>query len=296
MIDIVMYHYVKPQSNLGKTHLSSADFYRQLEYFANSKGILTAEQWESAKKGHETSGFLLTFDDGLKDHFDTVFPILKKLGLFGIFFVCSQPLELGKPLLVHLLHRAIETIDVKVLKTLITDVLGPVKDGFLESVKISTYQAQKDNEIIKDLKRMVNYYPNSSEVRNMLEKVLLEVLSLSQYQMTDEWYMNESQICEMRDHGMAIGSHGVSHTLLKNLDHSDSKFEVTHSREYFESIGIEIDEFCFPYGGRKSFCDSHVGIVQRAGYQFAHSVEYRSCLPSDISNRFELPRFDCNQY
>src|SRR5262245_47702732 len=35
---------------------------------------------------------LLTFDDGLRDHFNAARMILEPLGLRGLFFVCSQPL------------------------------------------------------------------------------------------------------------------------------------------------------------------------------------------------------------
>lgn len=56
--------------------------YRALPFQELLSGRTTAEKH-----------FLLTFDDGTADHFDTVFPQLKELGLPGIFFVPTAKLN-----------------------------------------------------------------------------------------------------------------------------------------------------------------------------------------------------------
>ena len=53
------------------------------------------------------SGFLLTFDDGLRDHVDFVLPVLRRRRLFGLFYVPSAPLTDGVVLDVHKLHLAL---------------------------------------------------------------------------------------------------------------------------------------------------------------------------------------------
>ncbi|MCW1849464.1 hypothetical protein OLQ86_06455 [Campylobacter jejuni] len=47
---------------------------------------------------------LLSFDDGLKDHYDFVFPKLLEHKIFGLFFIPTQILSRKKALDVHRIH------------------------------------------------------------------------------------------------------------------------------------------------------------------------------------------------
>ena len=49
-------------------------------------------EYSKQKKPFPDNWFLLTFDDGLKDHFLNVYPILKKKKMWGIFFISTKPL------------------------------------------------------------------------------------------------------------------------------------------------------------------------------------------------------------
>ena len=55
---------------------------------------LSREEFESAcESGRAADGLVLTFDDGLIDHYRYVLPLLVERGLFGIFYVCTAPLR-----------------------------------------------------------------------------------------------------------------------------------------------------------------------------------------------------------
>jgi hypothetical protein len=47
---------------------------------------------------------VLTFDDGLRDHFENVAPVLSEVGVKGLFFVNTGPWEDGRLLSVHMAH------------------------------------------------------------------------------------------------------------------------------------------------------------------------------------------------
>jgi hypothetical protein len=53
---------------------------------------------------------LLTFDDGLKDHYRDVYPILKDDGIQGLFFLTSRCLD-GHVLAVHKNHHLMAGLD-----------------------------------------------------------------------------------------------------------------------------------------------------------------------------------------
>ena len=50
------------------------------------------------------NGVVLTFDDGLKDHYNFVYPELKRRGLWGIFYIPTGQYKNKKILDVHRIH------------------------------------------------------------------------------------------------------------------------------------------------------------------------------------------------
>ena len=85
----IMYHYVKNKDKIYPyiNSISDKDFKKQLQYFINTQGIVSSEK----EITNCPNKYLLTFDDGLKDHLK-VSKILKSKGLIGIFFISTYPL------------------------------------------------------------------------------------------------------------------------------------------------------------------------------------------------------------
>jgi len=103
----VMYHYVReaPDRLPYFRYLHVDDFARQLDWFADSNRLVKRDEFDEAyRTGRVPEGFVLTFDDRLADHHGFVLPLLKERGLFGIFYICSGPLERRKLLDVHRIH------------------------------------------------------------------------------------------------------------------------------------------------------------------------------------------------
>ena len=50
----------------------------------------------TGRKSIPDRSFLVTFDDGLADHAETVCPILDAMGMKGVFFVSTRPLVTGE--------------------------------------------------------------------------------------------------------------------------------------------------------------------------------------------------------
>jgi len=72
------------------------EFRLQVDYLSRYYRVIRMEDLIEAI---ETDGdlperaALLTFDDGYKDHFDNIFPILKRYGWQGTFFIPVQALS-----------------------------------------------------------------------------------------------------------------------------------------------------------------------------------------------------------
>ena len=98
-----MYHYVQniEKERFPNLHArSNLEFDTQIDYLDENFQIVPAVDltFQSNKK------IVLTFDDGLKDHYKNVFPRLIKKNLVGQFFVSSAPLLRSIVLDVHKIH------------------------------------------------------------------------------------------------------------------------------------------------------------------------------------------------
>lgn len=106
---IINFHHVRP----GNPKEFSALHYRSVIQFEEQISLLgkyfdfisPTEAARILKSGQppSSSKCMLTFDDGLRDHFDHVFPALQRLKLTALFCINTRPWE-GKLLSVHMAH------------------------------------------------------------------------------------------------------------------------------------------------------------------------------------------------
>src|SRR6267143_4668092 len=130
---IIMYHYVRPIKNGTYPQIKGLElegFIRQMEFFRKNCNFITTMQLLSCiydgKLVHENS-ILLTFDDGLKDHYLHVFPILQKFKVQGLFFPTAETIEANKVLDVHKIHFILARCDNK--KKIIDEIFTLIKQN-----------------------------------------------------------------------------------------------------------------------------------------------------------------------
>ena len=110
MISIV-YHkikkYDKKYSYDKFLHVKS--FEKQILFFKKKYNYIDCNELFNKKKFKKNDLFL-TFDDGLKNHYDFVYPILKKNKINGIFYIATLPYVSKKILPVHKNHIILSKI------------------------------------------------------------------------------------------------------------------------------------------------------------------------------------------
>jgi peptidoglycan/xylan/chitin deacetylase (PgdA/CDA1 family) len=80
-------------------------------------------------------------------------------------------------------------------------------------------------------------------------------------------YMEWAQIERLRDSGMEIGSHSISHADLAGLNNRAARREIAHSRSILERrLGVPIKSFSYPAG---SYTLGVAAMVHQAGYTSA---------------------------
>lgn len=299
----IMYHYVRPDSKELPyfRHLHIDDFSKQLEIFGNDYGFVSKEDFAgSLKSGEPSRGVILTFDDGLSDHYEYVFPKLKEYNLWGIFYISTSPFKNKKLINVHRIHMLVGKYGGRVIKEKLNNL---ITDDMLSHQHVKEYQensySRQDNDISTSfVKRCLNYYIDYNYRSDVINK-LMSIFYPNESTLVSDFYLNENQILKMSQDGMVIGSHTVNHPVMSKLSSLEQEKEIYDSFSMLKSItGLkDFKTFCYPYGGFHSFTQKTEELLDKCKCDFSFNVESRDIKKNDILNRKQaLPRYDCNEF
>lgn len=106
-------------------------------------------------------------------------------------------------------------------------------------------------------------------------------------------FLSASQLREMQQAGIEIGSHGLWHVPLSHLPKNEAEREVRESKRILSDIlGSEVRAFSYPWGRAGDFSDEHVSMVEKAGYKVAFTMIHGVNAPP--FQRFRMRR--CHVY
>ena len=296
----VMYHYVRPGCATLPyfRYLHAEDFAQQLDWMDESFGFVSREAFENAIDTHEpVNGVVLTFDDGVRDHYDHVFPELKRRGLWGIFYVPTGVYQRQVLLDVHrthlLLGRHGGASVLEALKGSVHDHMLIDKDN--TAFRTNTYRFQDNDEATTEVKRILNYYISYQNRSEVLGELFGDMFG-DERAVFEQSYLDLDQLREMAQAGMVIGSHSVSHPVFSKLGRDEQWREIDESFSFLEDItSSRIETFCYPYGGFHNFTDETQDLLKQRGCRFAFNVEPRDIDARDLVEfPMALPRYDCN--
>ncbi len=298
----VMYHYVRPDASDAPWYyyLDIDDFRAQLDYFEDEYGLVDREAFLAAARGDASppEGVVLTFDDGLRDHYDYVFPELKRRGLWGIFYIPTIPYTKERPLNVHRVHALVGKYGGDAVLDPLLDMVDEemVPDARRQEFR-TTYQNQDNTESVTTVKRILNYFI-AYEYREDVLNTLSEQFPAADID-PEKFYLRPEEFRQMQDAGMIIGSHSVSHRVFSKLSQSAQREEIISSFDYLSTIldGLDIRTFCYPYGGFHTFTDYTRTVLDSVDSLFSFNVESRDIQSDDFRTQPQaLPRYDCNEF
>jgi peptidoglycan/xylan/chitin deacetylase (PgdA/CDA1 family) len=297
-----MYHYVRPAPRDLPyfPYLHVEDFARQLDWFAHNHRFVTREEFQDACAGGPVpNGIVLTFDDGLIDHYDYVFPLLQKRGLFGFFYVCTAPYETDRLLDVHRIHLILGRLGGQLALRRLSDHLTEdmLGDANVQEFREATYRNQDNDLATAQFKRTMNYLISYQYRKPILDRLFTEEFG-EEDAVARSFYLSPEQMCEMDAAGMVMGSHGVNHYVFSKLSVDQQRDEIARSFAHLARIlGKPVTTFCYPYGGEHTFTDETIALVKKAGAAFSFKVHPRDVTRDDLINSpHALPRYDCNMF
>lgn len=301
-----MYHYVRPirKSNYPKIKgLEVEGFRRQLNHFnENFKFVSLSELLDCIYKNKEieTNSVLLTFDDGFKDHYLHVFPILKKLHIQGLFFPPAMPLVENTVLDVHKIHFILANVkDHQKLSKELNELIRTYQDKY-DLQNPDSYISQIvtagrfDDDVTFFIKQTLQRLL-PKKARNEFSNLLFQkYVTEDEKSFSKELYLSYEEINEMIESGMYFGSHSYSHEWFDNLSEDELKVEFEKSSQFLTKINKNKDSWimCYPYG---YYTETVIQYLKKQRYQAALTTVVGDARLTK-ENAFELHRFDTNDF
>jgi peptidoglycan/xylan/chitin deacetylase (PgdA/CDA1 family) len=299
----IMYHYVRQQVKELPyfIYLHIEDFIKQIDYLMEHHHILSIEEMKWCIQNEEVidNGIILTFDDGLIDHYNFVFPVLKKRNLWGIFYIPTKPYKDKCLLDVHRVHYLLGRYGGQYVYECVQKLLrnSDYINGNEAIFSNKTYLKQDNDVYVTKTKQILNYYITPYAKNRILSKLMVDLCE-DECTLSKNFYLQGQHIKDMIDCGMSIGSHGHTHTLFSNLTYEEQCNEISESLDVLKYLtdNKNINSFCYPYGGKLSYDKYTIQCLQDANIDFSFSVESKNIDKTDMKIKYELPRFDCNEF
>jgi peptidoglycan/xylan/chitin deacetylase (PgdA/CDA1 family) len=239
----------------------------------------------------QTDLCLLTFDDGLKDHYTDVLPILTHHHIQGLFFPATSCLE-GRVATVHKVHFLMAALEFAEYRKALLSRLEALRPGTptVGSAEDVARAYPWDPPEVGALKYLANY-GLPQPLRDRIIGDLFAAYLGDDESFAKELYVTWDELREMQRHGMLVGGHSHQHLPLSGLSRQEQFSDLSHS---FELLRKHLEPqamwpFSYPYG---RYDASTVQILHELGATCAFTVE--AGLNDARQSLFTLRRLDPN--
>lgn len=302
-VSVVMYHYVRPLEDTAYPRirgLTTTGFDRQLDWLQAHTQLVSMDEFLlmlEAGEAPDRPTALLTFDDGLRDHVHFVVPRLIDRGIRGAFYVPSSPVLDHRLLDVQRIHFILASVPDAEVPRLLQRCMPYARDHLTaerwselrQEVKASRF----DTEDVILLKRLLQRELPRDARRELTAELFRTYVSADEASFAAELYLSMSDLREMQDAGMHIGSHADSHEWLTNLGPDAQERELVRSLELLRSIGAH-DRWtlAYPYG---AFNEHTLDVASGLGCAAAFTTTVGPA-PMHLDRRLQMPRYDTNDF
>ena len=296
----IMYHYVRcfNERYPGFKYLEVDKFVEQLDFFEKQWGFLKREEFlESIETGIPKPGIVLTFDDGLKEHYETVLPILHERGLYGFFFIpTGHYRDNRKEMLdVHRIHFLISRYDSNVLFEEVFNLIQPsmLEVALAQDYEKDLYANQANNQGDLKFKKLMNYYLKYEYKKPILDFLVKKYLT--ECEIYDKLYITREELKEIEKEGNIVGAHTDSHKVLSRLTAPEQRTEIENSFSFLDNfLKMDVKSFCYPYGTQGTFNADTVKILTELDVH--HAFMFSNAESDKKIDKYQLKRIDCNRF
>jgi peptidoglycan/xylan/chitin deacetylase (PgdA/CDA1 family) len=294
---VVMYHYVREIKNSKYPNIKGLEikeFISQINYLKKHYTFISIEELYEAYYHNyilPKNPILLTFDDGYKDHYKYVLPVLSKEKVKASFYIPAKTVMENSILDVNKIHYILATTPTtKIIKD-IKNILEKNKIDFNSLYKELAYPSRFDDKETMFIKRALQAYIDEPLRIKIIDRLFDTYINIPQKEFSKNLYINKKEIKELISEGMHIGSHGYEHYWWTKISKERLKKEIDLSLDFLKSFNQK-EKFwsaCYPYGHHN---ESVINILKEKSCSLAFTVEAK--ISSLKENPLKISRLDTN--
>ena len=301
MVKNIMYHYIRDssvKSNSGLNFKNISEFINQLDFFKKKYKPLTINDYKFNREFYINSKdkyYVLTFDDGYKEHGDIVMEELVKRGMTGVFFIPSSITNANSLLDVNLLHLILAKANKNKVLFELENILKFHKKEYSEYLILKDNYINKsryDDKLTSFLKFILQSSFDSKFRRSILD-LLWDIFMIdTQNDIAKKIYLNKEELEGMLRYNMVIGGHGCDHVHLSKVNFKKQQSEIKSSSLFLDSLNENKKHpkcFAYPYG---SYNDVTLKLMVNHGFDLSFTTNPVN--DNIIHSNLEIPRLDTN--
>lgn len=226
---------------------------------------------------------LLTFDDGLRNNHRVAYPVLARLGLPAVFYVCPGLIETGSWLWNHDARERLRSLPAVARQALAAQLQAPAAATETIVDWMKSLPAPHCSESLARIRAASADFSPSPLQRNCFD------------------LMSWDELAELDPSYVTIGSHTLSHPILTGLAEGQLQHEVRDSRRWLEErLRRPVAHFCYPNGSTNTAVHAAVAgtydsaVTTHYGYVVAgddpHSLRRIGATPKRANLTWNLHR------
>ena len=276
-LKILMYHGVSDAASPYLPCTSTQVFQSHMQYLAQYCHVLDLEEAIERIESRELPehAVVVTLDDGYRDNYLHVFPILKQLGISATIFLATGAIGNSRLLWHDQACRMISQTTVQKLENF----------GSVNGYDLGTWEGKQKAQI------SILWYLRSLEDDERVEclECLSQELNVPSHASDSELMLNWQEVKEMHCAGIRFGAHTVTHPILSRLSLDKAVQEIRESKSMIEKeLQVKISAFAYPSGRPQDFNAEIKEIVKQEGFRCAVSTTPGS--NSEVDDLFEMKR------
>jgi peptidoglycan/xylan/chitin deacetylase (PgdA/CDA1 family) len=290
------YHYIRPSKDHDKfprlLGLEINEFKKQIEMLKENFQMVSLGDvlhFSQKESNFSKTGMLITFDDGLSDHYLAA-EILFKLGIKGVFFIptCIFENEPANPVIIHYCLAQYGIKNFLKEYEIIRKNLGISHDFIL------TFDEHKDDPwtTIDKIKSLFKYKLTNTISRQILLEIYESTMKKDFPNALELMHLSKEQVKKIVEMGHDIGVHTHTHISVapSKLTPDEFKNEIVKPKQILEhNFFTNIFSVSYPFGETQD-CLSSIDLLSKTElFKLAFTVE--PILNSHKTNPLEFGRY-----
>lgn len=270
-IFILMYHRVDSRwKPFAEPPVRPKDFEKQVQFLKKHFAILDLTELAQLKDRPRKDVVVLTFDDGYRDNYTHVYPVLKECKVPATIFLATDYIGTDRLFwydqVSWALHNASRSPDFGALLD------GGTPADIVEELRSFFGSPDTSEDTVASLVIKLKALPEVTRTA-VIEKVTELCGVKNRPTGEDRAMLNWGEVREMAKNGVSFGSHTKSHPKLSAIPVDQARAEIVGSKSMIENeIQKPVTTFAYPYGKTEDYSDEIVNILSVEGFELACST------------------------